>query len=707
MAANQEQIEARLAAYIDGELSAAERAEIEKHLAANPQHRKLIEELTGQRDMLLALPREKAPAELFETLQGQLERSVLLGSAADAVDAPRHINRWPHRGAIAAIVLLAAGLAVLVYKVLPSNKPPAEFAVAPKETGPVPATMETDEPKAEVPMAVSAKPGATSDADKIGFAKSAPPAAKGDDGAVAVAPSPVDAQTAPNAAGPSVEPAPSVALAPAPAPSVATPAPSLAPTPSDTANSVTASPVPAPSVAPPNLSIAATPAPGAGPNTSTPAGAIAEDQAKSSANANGQLALAPSAASNSVNVTEQPLANAMNKTGGELGKNGAFEKAGGGGGFGGGGGGAGLPGAGQGRAFGVSAAPSWLLVSTDDPSIAAEQIKAYLTANAINWEPTQTPVQLQPGPLELGQNDYVAMSRNRSQQVEVTSQTEIAKAMPNDRYRYAAKDVSPDRRAEAEAMSQKRALDQSAAGKKNEALAPATQPAVSDVTVAQANTPAASAAAVPTSQPVADEKAQVLADAMNQSQAFYCRDISAEQQRELQVVLAARPGQTARIIPQSSAGQVIETAAQQAAPPTPANQTADLNINTAPTTVPANESAGQSKIIAGHLDQATIGPAQQQDQQLQRATRDATQQPANQSTNVNNNEAQQPAVLSQQQAPVTSQPPSQSPLPGEAQQAAPQAEPRVDLLIVVRRDTTSATQPATAEPVAPPVLKAP
>ena len=212
MAANQEQIEARLAAYIDGELSAAECAEIEKHLAANPQHRKLIEELTGQRDMLLALPREKAPAELFETLQGQLERSVLLGSAADAVDAPRHINRWPHRGAIAAIVLLAAGLAVLVYKVLPSNKPPAEFAVAPKETGPVPATMETDEPKAEVPMAVSAKPGATSDADKIGFAKSAPPAAKGGDGAVAVAPSPVDAQTAPNAAGPSVEPAPSVAL---------------------------------------------------------------------------------------------------------------------------------------------------------------------------------------------------------------------------------------------------------------------------------------------------------------------------------------------------------------------------------------------------------------------------------------------------------------------------------------------------------------
>ncbi len=131
MPQNQEQIEARLCAYIDGELDTTESAEIEKHLEANPQHRQLIKELMAQRDLLHSLPREKAPPEIVETIQGQLERSVLLGSPGDGGDIQSmRISRWSHRGAIAAILLLAAGLGFLVYKVLPSNKPPAEFAVA-------------------------------------------------------------------------------------------------------------------------------------------------------------------------------------------------------------------------------------------------------------------------------------------------------------------------------------------------------------------------------------------------------------------------------------------------------------------------------------------------------------------------------------------------------------------------------------------------
>ena len=43
--ANTENIEAKLCAYVDGELDEAGRAEIEAHLAANVQHRQLIEEL--------------------------------------------------------------------------------------------------------------------------------------------------------------------------------------------------------------------------------------------------------------------------------------------------------------------------------------------------------------------------------------------------------------------------------------------------------------------------------------------------------------------------------------------------------------------------------------------------------------------------------------------------------------------------------------
>src|SRR5829696_5268825 len=102
--ANTENIEAKLCAYIDGELDEQGRAEIEKHLAANPQHRGLIEELSKQREMLRALPRESAPEEIIESIQGQLERAGLLGDdAGGEVDAgAMRINRWPQIMAAAA-----------------------------------------------------------------------------------------------------------------------------------------------------------------------------------------------------------------------------------------------------------------------------------------------------------------------------------------------------------------------------------------------------------------------------------------------------------------------------------------------------------------------------------------------------------------------------------------------------------------------------
>ena len=55
-----------------------------------------------------------------------------------------------------------------------------------------------------------------------------------------------------------------------------------------------------------------------------------------------------------------------------------------------------------------------LVVSTDDPSIATEQVKTYLTDNGIAWEKTAAPA-----PLQIAQTDYVAMNRLRSQQVQV------------------------------------------------------------------------------------------------------------------------------------------------------------------------------------------------------------------------------------------------------------------------------------------------
>src|SRR5437588_658136 len=110
MSANQENFE-KLEAYIDGALEPADRAEVERQLAANPQLRRMVAELSVTRDLLRALPRAAAPMDLMETFQGSLERTALLGNtAAEGTAAvPLRIHRWPQFMSIAAIVLLAVG----------------------------------------------------------------------------------------------------------------------------------------------------------------------------------------------------------------------------------------------------------------------------------------------------------------------------------------------------------------------------------------------------------------------------------------------------------------------------------------------------------------------------------------------------------------------------------------------------------------------
>jgi hypothetical protein len=125
--ASTEDIEAKLAAYVDGEIDEAGRAEIEQHLATNPQHRKLIAELMQQRQLLKNLPREMAPADIAETINAQLERAVLLGDIDDREEASSlRINFWPRMRLIAAVVVLTAGLGLTIYFLAPwpTNKPP-------------------------------------------------------------------------------------------------------------------------------------------------------------------------------------------------------------------------------------------------------------------------------------------------------------------------------------------------------------------------------------------------------------------------------------------------------------------------------------------------------------------------------------------------------------------------------------------------------
>ncbi|MDB5304272.1 MAG: hypothetical protein JWM97_1821 [Phycisphaerales bacterium] len=139
MSNNQEIIEARLAAYVDSDLDAQERAEIERHLEQHPQHRRLLEELRKGREMLRGLPRESAPPELTEAFNGQLERSVLLDGTADYEEPRMRVGRWPQVFAVAAIVFLTLGLAGVVFFALPNHK---AFQVV--DTTPTPKASPTD-----------------------------------------------------------------------------------------------------------------------------------------------------------------------------------------------------------------------------------------------------------------------------------------------------------------------------------------------------------------------------------------------------------------------------------------------------------------------------------------------------------------------------------------------------------------------------------
>jgi anti-sigma factor RsiW len=141
MSQNQEIIEAKLCAYIDGELDAEGRVEIERHLEANPQHRRLLESLKATRDLLKWLPREAAPSEVAETLNGQLERSVLLDDESSSLGP----SIWPRVFAAAAIILLTAGLFAAVYFTLPrSQKVAIPYAREGASPAAEPAPSDTD-----------------------------------------------------------------------------------------------------------------------------------------------------------------------------------------------------------------------------------------------------------------------------------------------------------------------------------------------------------------------------------------------------------------------------------------------------------------------------------------------------------------------------------------------------------------------------------
>ena len=100
----------QLSAYLDGELTADERAEVDALIERDPDARAMLADLEASIAAVQSLPRGQAPRSILDDLTARIERNEVLGPAEDHDTLGRH-RRRPMRSllAMAAVVVFAVG----------------------------------------------------------------------------------------------------------------------------------------------------------------------------------------------------------------------------------------------------------------------------------------------------------------------------------------------------------------------------------------------------------------------------------------------------------------------------------------------------------------------------------------------------------------------------------------------------------------------
>lgn len=100
----------RLSAYLDGEVTPAERAELDALVASNKKAKQLLADLRATRDAVAALPRAVAPRDITDAITARLERQALLGAPGEGDSPHTHVSRaWRAWSAAAALIVVAVG----------------------------------------------------------------------------------------------------------------------------------------------------------------------------------------------------------------------------------------------------------------------------------------------------------------------------------------------------------------------------------------------------------------------------------------------------------------------------------------------------------------------------------------------------------------------------------------------------------------------
>jgi len=122
-----------LSAYVDGELTSEELAQVDQRLADDPQARQLVDELRALSQELQSLPRQAVGDDLQTTVMQRAERAMLLGTEKEQASMsrePRSSRRWMWPAMALAASLL---LTVLLPNAQQEEKPLASAKPAPGE----------------------------------------------------------------------------------------------------------------------------------------------------------------------------------------------------------------------------------------------------------------------------------------------------------------------------------------------------------------------------------------------------------------------------------------------------------------------------------------------------------------------------------------------------------------------------------------------
>jgi len=114
-----------LSAYIDGEVTAEQARSIEQAVARDPELALELHELTAAKRLVMSLPRQRAPRGFVRKVMARAERKHLLGDrqAGGAFSAARWITL-----AVAAVVLLTAGIGIIAVNMLETGQGPSPIA---------------------------------------------------------------------------------------------------------------------------------------------------------------------------------------------------------------------------------------------------------------------------------------------------------------------------------------------------------------------------------------------------------------------------------------------------------------------------------------------------------------------------------------------------------------------------------------------------